>query len=375
MTGFPRTANGKDAIATYVDPVTKMAHFSAVRKDDSAKDAVTDYINSVARLHGLQREIITDRDPKFTSEFHQELFKRLRVKRKLSTAYHPQTDGLAEVTNKAILKMLRAFCEDRKDNWDEFLGLLEFAYNSSVNTVTGKTPFFLNNGTEPLRPIDLELPVGASNIAALEDIHKNLEGARKAASLAVAKAQEKMKKWIDGKRRDVQFQVGDQVLLSAANLKLPPTPGSESYKLNEKYVGPFKVLEKLSDVNYKLKLPPLMKVHPVFHVVKLKKFKESHHKFGPRATGPFKDEVAASSTDEWVVEKIVDQGINDDKRKVVLCKWKGYDDTDNTWERVDYIQKEFPDVLANWEAEMEANFSKADIRAHGGKRRRVQWGR
>ena len=98
-----------------MDPVTKMAHFSVVRKDDSAEEAVSDYIQNVVRLHGLQREIITDRDPKFTSHFHQELFKRLRVKRKLSTAYHPQTDGLAEVVNKAILKMLRAFCEDQKE--------------------------------------------------------------------------------------------------------------------------------------------------------------------------------------------------------------------------------------------------------------------
>jgi hypothetical protein len=86
-----------------------------------------------------------------------------------------------------------------------------------------------------------------------------------------------------------------------------------------------------------------MKVHPVFHMVKLKKFKERDNKFAPRVTGPFKDEVAASSSEEWVVEKIVDQGVNDDKRKV-LCKWKGYDDTENAWECYDYICKEFPDV-------------------------------
>ena len=69
----------------------------------------------------------------------------------------------------------------------------------------------------------------------------------------------------------------------------------------------------------------------------------------------------------------MDQGINDDKRKVVLCKWKGYDDTDNTLERFTNSEG-ILQYLANWEAEMEANFSKADIRAHGGKRRRVQQG-
>jgi hypothetical protein len=81
--------------------------------------------------------------------------------------------------------------------------------------------------------------MGVSNIVTLEYIHLRLEEAHKAASEAVVKAQVKMKKW-DGKRRDVQFQVGDRVLLSAANLKLPSMPGSESYKLNEKYIGPFK---------------------------------------------------------------------------------------------------------------------------------------
>ena len=380
ITGFPLTKKGKDAIATYVDPTTKMAHFSAVRKDDSAKDAVMDYIGSVVRLHGLQREIITDRDPKFTSEFHQELFKRLGVKRKLSTAYHPQTDGLAEVTNKSIIKMLRAFCSDQKDDWDEYLPILEFAFNAAANSVTGKSPFSLNGGVEPLRPIDLEIGVAGGRNETLEELQTRLATAREAAKKAIESAQEKMKKKEQGKKRDLELKVGDRVLLSAANLKLPPTPGSGSYKLNEKYVGPFKVVQAISKVNYKLDLPKAMRVHPVFHVSKLKKYKESSEKFGDRNTGPFSNEVIVNPEEEWVVEKIVDQGVNDDDKVVVLCKWKGYDDSDNTWEDVAFIRKEYPEVLEEWEKEMDAKFTKKEIaavkkRKKRNTRKKVQRGR
>jgi hypothetical protein len=86
----------------------------------------------------------------------------------------------------------------------------------------------------------------------------------------VSKVQERMKKYVDKHRGELSFEVGDRVLLSSLNIKLPPTLGS--YKLNEKYLGPFKILEKVSEVNYKLDLPTLMGVHPVFHFSKLKEF-------------------------------------------------------------------------------------------------------
>lgn len=339
-----------------------MAHFSAVKKSDDSKEAVSDYLNTVFKLHGLQSEIITDRDSKFTSEFHDELFKRLRVKRKLSTAYHPQTDGLAEVTNKAIIKMLRAFCKDQKDDWDEFLPILEFAFNSAVNSVTGKTPFYLNGGQDPMKPIDLELlAISRRKETSFEEMHQSLAKARLAARSAVALAQEKMKQKLDSKRRDVTFSVGDRVLLSAVNLRLPPTPGSESYKLNEKYVGPFKILERTSEVNYKLDLPGLMQVHPVFHISKLKRYKESPRKFGDRDTGPFSDKVIVDPDEEWIVERILDQGVNDDDKQVVLCHWKGFADSDDTWESADYIKKQFPETMKKWEAEVKQQYSKKDI--------------
>lgn len=138
-----------------------------------------------------------------------------------------------------------------------------------------------------------------------------MRGAREAAFKAVKLAQERMKKYADAKRRDVSFQVGDFVLLSTANIRLPPTPGSESYKLNEKYLGPFKVLKRIGELSYELELPSLMRVHPVFHVSKLKRFKRSPERFGVRTVGPFSGDVAADPEEEWVITEVVDQGISE----------------------------------------------------------------
>lgn len=342
VTGLPKTKDGHDAITTWIDRTTKMLHIQACHKDDDAVTVVTDYLNNVVKLHGLQKEIISDRDPRFTAQFHQELMKRLRTKRSLSTSYHPQTDGLAEEVNGMVKTMLMAFCEGNKDNWDEFLGLLEFAYNSSVHSATRQTPFFLNYGREPLRPVDLEILEGSNRkIDSVEKVSTAITKALEASKDAIAKAQLRMQKYANKHRRDLQFSAGDRVLLSAADIQLPPTLGS--YKLNEKYLGPFKIIEKVSDVNYKLELPVLMGIHPVFHVSKLKEFKESNPKFGERSAGPFNDlsEVIAPDGDkDWEIEAILEDGKEQDgDRNIYLCKWRGWDSVDNTWEVAANIKK------------------------------------
>jgi len=375
ITGFPKTKSGKDAIATYVDALTKMVHFSAVNKDDDVRKAVGDYVATVVRHHGLQSEIVSDRDSRFTSEFHTELCKRLGVKRRLSTAYHPQTDGLAEVSNKVIIKMLRAFCEDQKDDWDEYLPMLEFAYNSSVHSATGQTPFMLNTGRQPSRPIDVELPEQLTKVESLEDYSKRMKFAVESAKVNIKKAQERMVKYKNKNKRELEFSVGNMVLLHAAGVVLPPTPGSNSFKLNEKYLGPFKVLERTSKLNYRLELPPLLKIHDVFHVSKLKEFKASAEKFGQRAVGPFKSEIPEGDQ-QWEIKKVVGEGLHQTmNRKILHCKWKGFPSSENTWELESYVKKLNPRAVEEWYSQEKAKGKRVATRAFSRKSSNVQRGR
>jgi hypothetical protein len=111
----------------------------------------------VFRLHGLPQQLISDRDPRFTSKVWQALMSRLQVSHAMSTAFHPQTDGNTERVNRVLEDMLRHFVDPARSNWDTLLPLLEFAINDSVHESTGSTPFVLNYGKRPRLPLDLVL--------------------------------------------------------------------------------------------------------------------------------------------------------------------------------------------------------------------------
>ena len=91
--GLPTSANGNNAIPTFVDRLTKYAHFVPAVNIITAAGTADLYIRNVYRLHGLSKTIVCDRDPRFTADFFKEIFGRLRVELKFSTAQHPQTDG------------------------------------------------------------------------------------------------------------------------------------------------------------------------------------------------------------------------------------------------------------------------------------------
>ena len=105
----------------------------------------------------MSSTIVSDRDPRFTADFFQEVFEQLVIGTRLafSTANHPQTDGATERVNRQIGDVLRAFVNHRQDNWDMLLPLCEFAINSSHHSSVASTPFFLNYGFDPKSPPDM----------------------------------------------------------------------------------------------------------------------------------------------------------------------------------------------------------------------------
>ena len=153
--GLPRTQRKHDSIFVVVDRFSKMAHFLPCNQSYDASKVAKLFLDEIVRIHGLPKTIVSDRDVRFTSYFWKTLWHMLGTKLKFSTAYHPQTDGQTEVVNRSLGSLLRCLVGENIKNWDLLLPKAEFAYNSSVNRTTGKSPFEIVLGYQPNKPIDL----------------------------------------------------------------------------------------------------------------------------------------------------------------------------------------------------------------------------
>ena len=132
----------------------------------TAVDTARLFMDSVVRLHGVPRVIVSDRDTKFTSNFWKESCRLMGTSLAMSSGFHPQTDGQTERANRSIEEMMRAYVGRRQNDWDERLGMMEYAYNNSVHSSSGYTPFYLCYGRHPLSPIQLLSQVESKNAAA-----------------------------------------------------------------------------------------------------------------------------------------------------------------------------------------------------------------
>ena len=141
VTGFPMTQTHCDAIWVIVDRLTKSAHFLPINIEYSLEKLTSLYIKEVVRLHGIPSNIVSDRDPRFTSRFWESLHKALGTKLRLSSAYHPQTDGQSERTIQSLEDLLRACVLEHSGSWDQFLPLIEFTYNNSFHSSIGMAPY------------------------------------------------------------------------------------------------------------------------------------------------------------------------------------------------------------------------------------------
>ena len=115
------------------------------------------FVDNIYRLYGLPASIVSDRDRKFDSHFWRTVFKRLDTLLHLSTADHPQKDGQTERVNQVLEDMLRAYVSKRQSNWEDYLPILEFAYNSAQHVTTGFSPFMLMYGFQPRTPVTVGL--------------------------------------------------------------------------------------------------------------------------------------------------------------------------------------------------------------------------
>ena len=160
--GLPRTQRGNDSIFVVVDHFSNMAHFIPCKKTTDAVQVATLFFREVYRLHGLPLSIVSDRDSRFLSHFWRSIWRLLRTSLDMSSAYHPQTDGQTEVTNRTLGDMLRCLVVDNIKSWDSVLCKVEFAHNHAVNKSTCFSPFQVVYGIVPRSPIDLGVAPDAS---------------------------------------------------------------------------------------------------------------------------------------------------------------------------------------------------------------------
>ena len=141
VVGLPKSLTGFDSIWVIVDRLSKSAHFIPIKITYPMQRLAEVYIEQIVRLHGVPSSIVSDRDPRFTSKFWESLQRAMGTKLRLSSAYHPQTDGQSERTIQSLEDLLRAYVLEQGVSWSECLSLVEFTYNNSFHSSIGMAPF------------------------------------------------------------------------------------------------------------------------------------------------------------------------------------------------------------------------------------------
>ena len=239
IVGLPPSADSKgnayDAILVVVDRFTKMAKYFPIRETMAAPQLAELFCNEIVKQYGTPRSIVTDRGSIFTSEYWSMLCYYMKVKRKLSTAFHPQTDGQTECQNQVLEHYLRAYADYRQDNWVSMLPAAEYAYNNSTHAVIGISPFYALYGLNPELAWDVEGDTPKGEAPAARERAKQMIAIREPLQERLRTAAEIQAKYYNKSHMAKTYNVGDMVLLSTKNIRL----AHPSKKLNHHFAGPF----------------------------------------------------------------------------------------------------------------------------------------
>ncbi|QRW26677.1 Retrovirus-related Pol polyprotein from transposon [Rhizoctonia solani] len=299
-----------NAILVVIDKLTKYAHFLPCTTQINEIETARLFHDNIWCQYGLPRQIITDRDARWTGAFWEHLVSLLGIKRALTTAYHPQADGQTEIMNQTMETAIRAFTNPMKNDWKYLLPGLAHSYNTSMHTTTQQTPAFLLRGFQPLATANL-LALTADHVQrpskeseSAEEFKESMDMVRDLAKDALKVAQSLQQKYYNMNRTHNIYKPGNLVLINPHSLRLLKRGKGKGNKLNMRYEGPFKVLEQVSPVSYRLRLPGSYRIHPVINIAHLENYKPSPAKFGKRPTKhiPRQD---FEQMPEYKVEKIV----------------------------------------------------------------------
>jgi hypothetical protein len=336
---LPKTQKGFDSIFVVVDRLTKVARFIPTVTTVTASGVAELFFKEIFGNYGLPREIICDRDRKFVSEFWKSLFKLCGTKINMSSAYHPETNGQTERTNRSLEDMLRMYVGKRQQSWDKWLYLIQFAYNQREHSSIGMSPFYALYGQECRTPISLATP--NSKIESLNQMIREMHSVLECARQCMQGAQERSKHYADQRRSVREFEVGQKVFLKVtpkrSGLKL-----GRSRKLSPRFCGPFQIIKRVGQVAYALDLPKDWKIHNIFHVSLLRRYVSD-----PAHVLPDLPQVAPEGEMLAEPERILQvdlQHLRNRSFRRFLIKWKDYPEDEASWE----LENEFKETYPNF---------------------------
>ncbi|KAD2805340.1 hypothetical protein E3N88_38717 [Mikania micrantha] len=337
IVGLP-ISNRFDTILVVVDRLSKYSHFLPLSHPFTAKSVAALFVKEIVRLHGFPRSIVSDRDTIFLSHFWQELFRLGHTSLKMSTSYHPQTDGQTEVVNRCLEAYLRCFAHEQPSKWSFFLAWAEYSYNTGLHSSAHTTPFNVVYGRDP--PPLYPYVFGNTQNEELEQQLLTRDDMLQVLRSNLQKAQDRMKSQADQKRRDLSFEVGDAVVLRIQPYRQRSLSKKRCEKLSPRFFGPYFITKKVGKVAYELALPADSRVHPVFHVSLLKPAK------GPIPTSPI---PPLPITRDWQMDLQPAQVLahrwqhaNGHSTLELLILWATRPHEEATWEDYDLLAAQYP---------------------------------
>ena len=284
--------------------LTSLVHIIPIRTTNTAAQLAPIFLSNIVRLHGLPDTIVSDRDPKFTSQFWTETHRLLGIKLARSTAFHPQTDGASERMIRKVSQVLRTVVKPDQLDWPKHLPMVEFALNSSVSIATGYAPFELTYGYLP-RTIQ---SIGTSEFAGVQEFADNARDMILQAHDAIIESRVEQTHYANARRRrdDNALKVGKEAYLSTENLNLPK---ARARKLMPKYIGPYEIIASSKETSsYTLALPDELlkrRIHPTFHAKLLRPAIPNDDERFPNREATFFYDFGDDPEREWAVDSIV----------------------------------------------------------------------
>jgi hypothetical protein len=339
--------NEHDSILVLVDRFSKYVRYIPVTKTITAQRLAETLLVQCFLRQGPPDTLLSDRGSVFTSQFWSDICYHLKIDHRLSTAFHPQTDGQTERQNQELETYLRIYMNYQQDNWVDLLPYAEYAYNSKNHSAHMESPIKVAFGLDPKgfdgvpdehwlrRPPEAwdkeaKTPELRRQVAdRLSRWHDSWETAKE----TLEYSQKSNARWYNAKRSEQHFAEGDKVLLRAKNL-LSSRP---SKKFDARYLGPFVVTQKIGKLAYRLELPPSMdRMHPVFNVALLEPWREPFASSGFRP-GPAPDPDHIVSPERYEVEGILEHRDTTARGREYRVKWLGWPNEESTWEPLENL--------------------------------------